>query len=412
MPRRERWRNRRGTESRVQERGERFLTGLGSTAAKALSALGVPRALAGRRDGDPSAPRVLALRLDRIGDVVMTLPALADLRAALPRAHITFAVGRWSEAVARRAPVDEILLWSAPWVGRRDEGASSLGALVLAARASGGFDLALDFQGDLRAIWLMTLAGATERAGYANTGSGSLLSRVAPLDEGVNWVEQNRRLVAVALGRAVERQAFSLASVDATSRGRAWLVSEFAASGRPGDSPIIGLHPGAGRTIKEWPVSRWRDLSARLARERDARLAITGSLGEAHLTAEIARAVPGSLDLAGRIKIDRFIDVLSGFDAFVTGDTAAVHLAAAMDVPTVAIFGPSDPVRYFSGGPEGFGGGAPKVALAAEELWCRPCNLIRRPPEECVAAETPECLRGVDVDRVFRATVSALGRDN
>ena len=103
------------------------------------------------------------LRLDRIGDVLMSLPALADLRRALPAARIRLAVGRWSEEIARSAPVDEVLVWSAPWVGRPSEGAQTRWPLWRARPAHCArrrLDLALDLQGDVRAAWLMALTGA------------------------------------------------------------------------------------------------------------------------------------------------------------------------------------------------------------------------------------------------------------
>src|SRR5918999_6403925 len=115
----------KGTRSRVYAPAERL----------AVRALDLPGRLAHglwravRRPGpppplDPAAVReVLVVRLDRIGDVLMSLPALHDLRAALPAARIRLAVGAWSEAIARSAPVDEVLVWSAPWVGRASEGA-------------------------------------------------------------------------------------------------------------------------------------------------------------------------------------------------------------------------------------------------------------------------------------------------
>src|SRR5262249_10502734 len=116
MPRRQRWTPIRGTGTRVADPLERAL----------LAAADLPLRLAPRLDAPPlgadAVREALVLRLDRIGDLLMSLPALADLRDAFPRARIRLAVGRWSEEIARRAPVDELLVWSAPWVGRADEG--------------------------------------------------------------------------------------------------------------------------------------------------------------------------------------------------------------------------------------------------------------------------------------------------
>ena len=187
MPRRRRWTPVKGTASRVYDPGERLLLGAldvpGRLVAGALRRAGLRRP---KPPIDPSCLReVLVLRLDRIGDVIMSLSALADLRAALPLARIRLAVGKWSADIARTAPVDEVLVWSAPWVGRRSEGAERFADLLRRARClrKEGLDLAVDLQGDVRAALLMALTGARHRVGYANTGGGWLLTDVVPLDE-------------------------------------------------------------------------------------------------------------------------------------------------------------------------------------------------------------------------------------
>jgi ADP-heptose:LPS heptosyltransferase len=87
--------------------------------------------------------------------------------------------------------------------------------------------------------------------------------------------------------------------------------------------------------------------------------------------------------------------------------TSAMHFACAIGVPSVSIFGPSDPGRYFSGGKLGFGDEEKHIALSPR-LWCSPCNLIRRPPEECDSATAPECLTQTTIQDVFDATVAVL----
>src|SRR5687768_11332427 len=204
MPRRQRWTPVRGTANRVYDPVERWLLRAadlgGRLAFASLRAAGV--AAGGPDAGTGEVREVLVLRLDRIGDVLMSLPALATLRAALPRARIRLAVGRWSEEIARRAPVDEVLVWSAPWAGRRGEPADSLRGLWRRARAlrAAGLDLAIDLQGDLRSALLMAASGARRRVGYANTGGAYLLTDIVALDETVSWVEQNQAAVAVAVG--------------------------------------------------------------------------------------------------------------------------------------------------------------------------------------------------------------------
>jgi len=361
----------------------------------------------------PSKPpprEVLVLRLDRIGDVLMSLPALEMLREALPEAKIRLAVGQWSSEVARDAPVDEVLIWSAPWVGRRDEGASSLSVLWRAARSRRAAkpDLAIDLQGDVRALWLMSATGAAARVGYANTGSASLLTTVVELDENLNFVEQNRRAVETAVGRPLPRGPFRWLDDARRARGRERLQTALAESGLASTGPIVGLHPGAGRSIKEWPVERFVELGNRLILEKGAVLVVTGSAAEAAKAGAMTRAIPGAvLDLSGKLDLRGLAELISALDAFVSGDTSAMHFACALGAPSVAIFGPSDPGRYFSGGDTGFGAGGRHIVVSPS-LWCSPCNLIRRPPVECDASPAPECLAGIATSTVFEATVKIL----
>lgn len=405
MSRRKRWQNVRGTASRVTDPRERLLVSMASAGARLIAPF-----LPGPGPGNPR--EILVLRLDRIGDVLMSLPALVALRAALPEARVSLAVGAWSREIAKEAPVDEVLIWSAPWVGRPDEGASSYAGLLGAARSRRPLrpDLAIDLQGDLRAAWLMAATGARARVGYANTGSASLLTAVVDLDEGVNFVEQNYRAIETALGRQVPRRPFRWLDDQRRSRGRDRLLRLLAEGGLARNGPIVGMHPGAGRSIKEWPLERFVELGQRLLREKGAILLLTGSPGEAERTAAIHARLRGpALDLSGRLDLAALAELMSACDAFVSGDTSAMHFACALGLPSVAIFGPSDPGRYFSGGDLGFGSGAKHIVLSPS-LWCSPCNLIRRPPAECDSAPVPECLDRITTQAVFEALSTALHR--
>ncbi|MBI3932536.1 MAG: glycosyltransferase family 9 protein [Acidobacteria bacterium] len=406
MPRRRRWTPVRGTGNRIYDPLERLLVGAldlpGRAAAGALRLLGPARG-AGALDRD-AVREVLVLRLDRIGDVLMSLPALADLRAALPRARIRLAVGRWSEAVARSAPVDELLVWSAPWVGRAAEGAEGFRALAEKARGlrGVGLDLALDLQGDVRASILAWLSGARARVGYANTGGGYLLTHVVPLDETVSWVEQNRRAVAAAVGPvggAPRLDPLGAADRDFARR----LLENLHLDER---RPLVAIHPSGGRLVKQWEVARWLEVGARLEREFGATILVTGSEADRPLAEALRRGLHRrTVDLAGRLSVRETLALVERLDLFLSPDTGPMHMACAVGTPSVAVFGPSDPARYFSGG-DGRSGSRHVVVRA--ELWCAPCNLIRRPPAECAGPEPPECLRLVTVEEVHREAVRLL----
>jgi ADP-heptose:LPS heptosyltransferase len=403
MSRRRRWTPVRGTGNRVYDARERAALLALDIPGRLL--LGLPARLRRRRPVERGAIRdVLVLRLDRIGDLLMSLPALRDLRAALPSARIRLAAPAWSAEVARSAPVDEVLVWSPPWSGRPQEGRDSWPALLRKARTARAErpDLAIDLQGDVRASLLLWASGAVERVGYANTGGGYLLTRVVPLDEGVSWVEQNRRAVAVALGGAVPT-APPADPLGAEERARA---ARLLAEGGAGRRPLVGLHPSGGRAVKQWDPGRWAQVAARLQRELGAAVVITGSAADAPLAARIAEGLAAPpLDLTGRLGVRETMAVIASLDLFLSPDTGPMHMAAAVGTPSVSVFGPSDPARYFSGGT---GTSGSRHVVVRADLWCSPCNLIRRPPAECTQPGGPECLRLVTVDEVHREAARLL----
>jgi heptosyltransferase-2/heptosyltransferase-3 len=300
--------------------------------------------------------------------------------------------------------VDEVLVWSAPWAGRPAEGASSAAELVRAARAlrSEHLDLAFDLQGDVRANGLLWASGARVRVGYANTGGGWLLTHVVPLDETLSWVEQNRRAVATVAGAAETPPRFDAL----TPEDREGVESLLGEPGLRGEGPLVGLHPSGGRPIKQWPLARWIEVARRLRKATGARFVITGSAADAPLAAELCAALgDAARDMTGRLGVLGSLALIDRLDLFLSPDTGPMHMACAVDTPSVSVFGPSDPVRYFSGG-----SGAPgsRHVVVRHDLWCAPCNLIRLPPEECQDPRGPECLLGVSVEAVATAAEALL----
>jgi ADP-heptose:LPS heptosyltransferase len=337
--------------------------------------------------------RVLALRLDRLGDLVTTLPALELLRKALPDAEIELAVGSWNEPVARRLPfVDQVRVVDAPWSawGKKARFRDAVSAL-----GKGGFDLALDFQGDVRVILLMALAGARLRAGYGDTGGDYLLTHRGRWDEKKSWYDQNVSLV---------RALFPEVAADGPIRPYNFVTdgdrSEAAGLLEVSKRPVVGIHPSAGRALKEWEAEKFAALADRLS--DFATVVLTGAGSDRPLVERVlARTSTRPRTLLG-LPLPTFAAFIESLDVFVTGDTGPMHLSHAVGTPNVAIFGPSDPVRY---GPDDSLG---LRRVVRSSVYCSPCNMIRRPPAECARAIPPECLSTLSVDPVLRAVREAL----
>lgn len=399
----------------IDDRRERWLVGCADLLLKPLDDIGD-----WRRTVQSVAPRrVLLFRLERIGDFLMTLGALREVRHRLPDAELHLVTGSWNAELARLVPaLDRVHTLDAPWMAR--EGASS-GPREIAERIRDwrrrDFDLAMNFEPDIRSNALLAASGARRRVGYDARGGGAFLSDVHRYDPAMHVAANSLALVQRTLpadrypsasesgpaapgGPRLPAAAHATLRIPDTARNAAVNLLP-----KPAEEPLIGLNPGAGRAVKEWPGSRFAKTATILAQRHGATMVLLGSAAERPKLAAVEHAIPRHvrvINLAGRAPLVELAAILERLSILITCDTGPMHLAAAVGVPVVAIFGPTAPTRY-----------APlteRSAIVHTELWCRPCNRTRNPPRRCRGA-TPDCLAGVTVEVVADAAGRLLRRD-
>ena len=360
------------------------------------AATGVARPFRGRHP--PDRPRrILLLRLERIGDLLMALPAIGDVRALAPDAEIDLVVGSWNAELAGALPsVSRVLTLDAAWLAREHDGLG-IPALVGAARQwrRSSYDLALNFEPDIRTNLLASASGARWTAGYASGGGGSLLDVALEYDVRAHTTDNARRLVSTVFGRTPPPRTGGHLVLPAKAQETA---SRMLAGFR---RPLVGVHVSGGRAIKQWDLDRFATVARQLISARGAHIVLTGSTGDRPLVEEVKRMLPtaSAIDAAGDSDLLTVAALLSRLDLLVTGDTGPMHLAAEVGTPIVAVFGPSDPARY-----------APRAAndrIVRVDLPCSPCNRIRLPPARCVG-HTPDCLAFISADRVVAEAIAAL----
>ena len=404
----------------IDDRRERWLVGCADLLLKPLGDIG-----GWRRVAPPGTPRrVLLFRLERIGDLLMTLDALGAVRRRLPDAELHLVVGSWNADLARLiSAVDHVETLDVPWLAR--EGApSTLGALAAqtARWRATAFDLAVNFEPDVRSNALLAASGARRRVGYVSKGGGAFLTDPHPYDQSQHVTASARRLVERTLTPAGGGNAVSgppaascpdaspdLVAPVGGATGGALDIPRAARdragrllAGDEGREPLIGLNPGAGRAVKEWPPERFAAAAARLSQQAQATFVLLGSAAERSQADAVTRALPAGIrfiDLVGKAPLVDLAAILERLTLLIVGDTGPMHLSAAVGTPVVAIFGPSDPRRYAPLG-------APSAVVHAR-LWCRPCNRVRRPPARCRGV-TPDCLSGVSVEAVVSAARGLL----
>ena len=335
-----------------------------------------------------------------LGDAVLALPAMAALRRAASSAHLTLAAPPAVAAIFREItdvrPDDVLELPS----GSRAS---------MAALREGRFDLAVLFPNSFGSAWRYRRAGIRERWGYASSGRGVLLTRRARRPkrrDRRHMIDYYRALVrglGVPVGDDVPRIAASAESAAAAGR----LLTTQAGGSRStgalsggGSSPLVVLAPGAAYgQAKQWPPERMAELIARLA-ARNIDCALVGAPHdraaaraiESWLRAHAAGARARVIDLVGRTTLGALVGVAARADVFVSNDSGAMHVAAALGRPVVAIFGPTDERAT---GPIG------AHDVLTEPVFCRPCLLRDCPIDH-------RCMKRITVDRVAAAVFARL----
>ncbi len=351
-----------------------------------------------RRRVQSAAPkRILVLRLERIGDLLMTLPALADLRTLAPGSEIDLVVGSWNADLARAIdPVTRMQSLDAAWLAREGQG-STLPSLIRAARQwrPVPYDLAINFEPDIRSNLILAASGAAWTAGYRSGGGGSLLDVAIDYDTRAHTTDNARRLVSTVFHAALPDDVSPTLVVPSESHQNASRLLGGV------DAPLIGIHVSGGRAIKQWPPERFAEVGRRLVDATGATIVLTGVSADRGLVEQVKATLPPSrvVDIAGHADLLTLAGILERLDLVITGDTGPMHLAVAVGTPVIVVFGPSDPARY---GPRG-----PYDRIVRVDLPCSPCNRIRTPPERCVG-HTPDCLAFIGPDRVVEAARAVL----
>lgn len=304
---------------------------------------------------------VAIVKLSSLGDVVHALPVAAALRARLPEARLTWLVERREAGLLRGHPaLDEVLPvdtrgWRQvrDWAGLRAV-ARAVGA-VLGRLRDGRLDVAIDLQGNLKSGVLTAATRAPLRVGFSARRCREPLNalftnrRVTPPASARHIVEQQLALLA-PLGIHEPEPTFAL-PIDAAAESA--VADFFAAAGLKARERLVVVNPGAGRTAKQWPVAHFAALARRLAGEAGATvLVVWGPSERERAEGIVAGARPATAVLAPATDLAALTAILRRASVVVGSDTGPLHLAAALGVPCVGLYGPTDPARN---GPYGAG---------------------------------------------------------
>jgi heptosyltransferase-1 len=304
--------------------------------------------------------KILIVRLGALGDILHAMPAVAAIRAALPQATLGWMVEeRWSELLTARGSksVPEALSPQKPLVNfihtvdtRRWR--SKVFSLATLKEIRGDlkrvrrvqYDLAIDFQGNIKSGLLARLSGASKIAGFRDPRESAARFFYAQKFSrcGEHVIDQNHALARQALQQSVAEELVRIPPpvLPCDRAAEQWADDEIQ---RLGVAAFVMLTPGAGWGGKQWPPERFGQVAKALA-AHNIRTLVNTAPGEEELASAVVAASGGTATQV-RCTVGQMIAMTRRARLFIGGDTGPLHVAAALGIPVVAIFGPTDPAR-------------------------------------------------------------------
>jgi heptosyltransferase II len=327
-----------------------------------------------------------------IGDAVMTTPAVRSIRRNFPEARLTMLALPWVADIFAACPhLDRIVLYDKQG---RHQGLRGKFRLAAELRAE-QYDAAILLQNAFEAALITFLARIPVRAGYTTDGRGLLLTHGVRRDPDIkkkHQVHYYQEMLA-GLGLLRSRDALELFLDPQAEQEAEMLLGQFL---HDRSRPLAGLNPGAAYgPAKCWPSAKYADLAARLTDAVGAQLVVFGTAADQKAAAEIAAAAEGQvLDLTGKTSLAQALACIARCHLFVTNDSGLMHVAAALRVPSVAIFGSTDPVAtgpFFE-----------QAAVVRKTMPCSPCLKTHCPQKHF------QCMEQISVEEVMQTCIKSI----
>jgi len=340
--------------------------------------------------------KILVRATNWVGDAVMSVPALQALREHYPSAHIAILARPWVAGLYGREPFcNELIPYEAP-CGWHGIGAKWSIARELRKR---NFDCAILFPNAFEAAALVWATRIPQRIGYKRDGRGALLTRAVAVPLEGETPPHQRFYYLELLKRAELISRYSTdtpirlsGAAAAASQGR----ERFGAASLR--RAVVGVSPGAAYGgAKRWLPESFAQVAVLLARERDAAVAVFGSREELPICEAVREKVEAAgqecVNFAGATTLPEFIELAAACELFLTNDSGPMHIASALGVPTLAVFGATDD---FATGPTG-----ESSRVVREPVECSPCLLRECPIDH-------RCMTRVSAERVAHEALSLL----
>lgn len=333
--------------------------------------------------------KVLLVRLRRIGDVVMTTPAIAVLRKGFPSVHISYVIeAPYRDLVEGNPHVDRVIVLPKPMSTKNFVN-------VTRAIRKERFDAAIDFHGGPTASLLTFFSGAKNKIGYRIKYKSFIydtkLPRGRPAGH-LHSVENHINLVK-ALGIRVPASPplFLPEPLDSEKKK----IQDFFSDNHIRESRVVVLHIGAGNEFREWGIDNWAKFASILTKKQDVKIVMIGSAEETGTANQILEVQPSSvLSLVGKLKLRELKELIARASLYVGPDSGPMHIAASTATPIVAFFGPN--LSAYNSPWQS------RAVIIEKDLSCRPCDQRR-----CISGDF-RCMQSITPEEVYDACTRLL----
>ena len=346
---------------------------------------------------DFTPKRILVIKLDHLGDVVLATPVFSNLRRTYPNAELHALTGTWSRVVLERHPdVNEVLEYNSPAFCRTAQSTSLKQTLQLYQQLRRQkYDLVVELRGDWRTVWFSFLRLTPHRFSRAALQMTNKLG----LSEFSGTHETTRNLDV--LKHADIPIPIQTATFSVTTEDEEWRSNFLASHEIDKQYPLIAIHPGSPIPLKRWLPERYAKLADWLIAHKCAQVLFVGVKDEMPIITEVQELMQGkSINIAGKTTLTQLASILHNCNVFIGNDSGPMHLAAAVGTQTIGLYGPGDPTRF---GPMGV-----QCQTIRRKLDCPPCSgtTCRFGEGGCMSE-----IRVTDVIQVLEAA-GYLSRDN
>jgi lipopolysaccharide heptosyltransferase II len=340
--------------------------------------------------------RILVIRLDHIGDVVMSRPAIRALHKKFPHAAIDLLV---TEDIAplfeHSKEIRTVITAKHGWFSRKASFAQKWAEFwhLLDTLKTGAYDVGIDLRGDLRNILLMVFAGAHHTIGYGIAGGGFLLGEEIPYDTAQHQVWLNLNL----LSPFHVAQDNKLLPFEYSSEKTQKFWKKIEALPPTTLLPRIAIHMGSGYPSKRWPFENFRALIQEIDRKALAQIVLIGTAAEKDATPDLKWSSERIIDLRGKTTLADLPILLDVCDIFIGNDSGPAHIAAAQGLEILLLVSGTNDIRLWYPWTE-------RLRLLQHEVPCSPCGA------EICPVEGHPCVEAITVDQVLNALFSVLSR--